>query len=107
MCSVMTVCNPGDRVVVFSPFYENYGADPILCRAEPTYVELHAPEFSFDQAELEAACAQPGTKALIMCNPSNPTGHVFTRSELDAIARVADKYDLWVITDEEIGRAHV
>ena len=100
MCSVMTVCNPGDRVVVFSPFYENYGADAILRGAEPTYVELHAPEFSFDEAELEAACARPGTKALILCNPSNPTGHVFTRSELDAIARVADKYDLWVITDE-------
>ena len=100
MCSVMTVCNPGDRVVVFSPFYENYGADAILCGAEPTYVELHAPEFTFDEDELEAACARPGTKALILCNPSNPTGHVFTREELDAIARMADKYDLWVITDE-------
>ena len=100
MCSVMTVCNPGDRVVIFSPFYENYGADAILCGAEPTYVELHAPEFSFDEAELEAACAKPGTKALILCNPSNPTGHVFTRAELDFIAKMADKYDLWVITDE-------
>ena len=100
MCSVMTVCNPGDRVVIFSPFYENYGADAILCGAEPTYVELRAPEFSFDEAELEAACAKPGTKALILCNPSNPTGHVFTRAELEFIAKVADKYDLWVITDE-------
>ncbi len=100
MCSVMTVCNPGDRVVIFSPFYENYGADGILCGAEPTYVELHAPEFSFDEAELEAACAKPGTKALILCNPSNPTGHVFTRAELDFIAKMADRYDLWVITDE-------
>ena len=100
MCSVMTVCDPGDRVVIFSPFYENYGADAILCGAEPTYVELHAPEFSFDEAELEAACAKPGTKALILCNPSNPTGHVFTRAELDFIAKMADKYDLWVITDE-------
>ena len=100
MCSVMTVCNPGDRVVVFSPFYENYGADAILCDAEPTYVELRAPEFTFDEAELEAACARPNTKALILCNPSNPTGHVFTRAELDVIARLADKYDLWVITDE-------
>ena len=100
MCSVMTVCNPGDRVVIFSPFYENYGADAILCGAETTYVELHAPEFSFDEAELEAACAKPGTKALILCNPSNPTGHVFTRAELDFIAKMADKYDLWVITDE-------
>lgn len=100
MCSVMTVCNPGDRVVIFSPFYENYGADAILCGAEPTYVELHAPEFSFDEAELEAACAKPGTKALILCNPSNPTGHVFTCAELDFIAKMADRYDLWVITDE-------
>ena len=100
MCSVMTVSNPGDRVVVFSPFYENYGADAILCGAEPTYVELHAPEFTFDDAELEAACARPGTKALILCNPSNPTGHVFSRSELESIARMAEKYDLWVITDE-------
>lgn len=100
MCSVMTVANPGDRVVVFSPFYENYGADAILCGAAPTYVELHAPEFTFDDAELEAACARPGTKALILCNPSNPTGHVFSRSELESIARMAEKYDLWVITDE-------
>ena len=100
MCSVMTVTNPGDRVVIFSPFYENYGADTILCGAEPTYVELHAPAFTFDEAELEAACAQPGTKALILCNPSNPCGHVFSRSELEFIAKMAEKYDLWVITDE-------
>ena len=100
MCSVMTVTNPGDRIVVFSPFYENYGADAILCGAEPTYVELRAPEFTFDEAELEAACALPGTKALILCNPSNPTGHVFTRPELEFIARMAEKHDLWVITDE-------
>lgn len=100
MCSVMTVTNPGDRVVIFTPFYENYGADTILCGAEPTYVELHAPAFTFDEAELERACARPGTKALILCNPSNPCGHVFTRSELEFIAKLAQKYDLWVITDE-------
>ena len=100
MCSVMTVTNPGDRVVIFSPFYENYGADTVLCGAEPTYVELHAPAFTFDEAELEAACAQPGTKALILCNPSNPCGHVFSRAELEFIAKMAEKYDLWVITDE-------
>lgn len=100
MCAVMTVCDPGDRVVVFSPFYENYGADSILCDAEPTYVELHAPDFTFDDAELAAACAQPGTKALILCNPSNPSGHVFSREELEAIAREAAKNDLYVITDE-------
>lgn len=100
MCSVMTAVNPGDRVVIFTPFYENYGADTILCGAEPTYVELHAPTFTFDEAELERACARPGTKALILCNPSNPCGHVFTRSELEFIAKLAQKYDLWVITDE-------
>ncbi len=100
MCSVMTVTNPGDRVVIFSPFYENYGADTILCGAEPTYVELHAPAFTFDEAVLEAACALPGTKALILCNPSNPCGHVFSRAELEFIAKMAEKYDLWVITDE-------
>lgn len=100
MCSVMTVTNPGDRIVIFSPFYENYGADTILCGADPTYVELRAPDFTFDEAELEAACAQPGTKALILCNPSNPCGHVFTRPELEFIAKMAEKYDLWVITDE-------
>lgn len=100
MCSVMTATNPGDRVVIFTPFYENYGADTILCGAEPTYVELHAPTFTFDEAELERACARPRTKALILCNPSNPCGHVFTRSELEFIAKLAQKYDLWVITDE-------
>lgn len=100
MCSVMTATNPGDRAVIFTPFYENYGADTILCGAEPTYVELHAPTFTFDEAELERACARPGTKALILCNPSNPCGHVFTRSELEFIAKLAQKYDLWVITDE-------
>lgn len=100
MCSVMTATNPGDRVVIFTPFYENYGADTILCGAEPTYVGLHAPTFTFDEAELERACARPGTKALILCNPSNPCGHVFTRSELEFIAKLAQKYDLWVIADE-------
>lgn len=100
MCSVMTVCDPGDHVVVFSPFYENYGADAILSDAVPTYVELHAPDFTFDEAELAAACAQPHTKALILCNPSNPSGHVFSREELMAIAHEAQKNDLYVITDE-------
>lgn len=100
MCAVMTVCNPGDRVVVFSPFYENYSADAILCGAQPSYVELHAPDFTFEDSELEAACAQPHTKALILCNPSNPSGHVFSPEELARIADLADRYDLYVITDE-------
>jgi aminotransferase len=100
MCSVMTVANPGDNVVIFSPFYENYGADAILCGANPLYVELHAPDFTFDEAELERACARPGTKALILCNPSNPCGHVFSRAELEVIARIVERHDLYVITDE-------
>lgn len=100
MCAVMCVCDPGDEVVVFSPFYENYGADAILCDATPVYVELHAPDFTFDDAELEAACARKAVKALILCNPSNPCGRVFSQEELARIAELADKYDLYVITDE-------
>jgi aminotransferase len=100
MCAVRTVCDPGDKVVVFSPFYENYGADAILCQAEPVFVPLVPPTFAFDEAALEAACAGPDVKALILCNPSNPCGKVFTRDELLVIARIAEKHDLWVITDE-------
>ena len=100
MCAVHTVCDPGDKVVVFSPFYENYGADAILCHAEPIYVPLVPPAFTFDEAALEAAMAQKGVKALILCNPSNPCGRVFKRPELETIARLAEKYDVWVITDE-------
>jgi len=99
MVSMMTVCNPGDKVVVFSPFYENYAADAILSGAEPIYVSLKPPEFGFDVDELEAAFKQ-GPKALILCNPSNPTGKVFTLEELKIIAEFAEKYDVFVITDE-------
>lgn len=99
MCAMMTVCNSGDKVVIFSPFYENYGADAILSGAEPVYVPLHPPLFSFDPDELEAAFRQR-PKALILCNPSNPCGKVFTREELLTIASLAEKYDTYVITDE-------
>ena len=99
MAAMMTVTNPGDKVAVFSPFYENYGADAILSGAEPIYVPLHPPEFSFNPDELETAFRQ-GTKALILCNPSNPCGKVFTREELTLIADLAEKYDAYVITDE-------
>jgi aminotransferase len=99
MCAMMTVCNPGDKVVVFSPFYENYGADAILSGAEPIYVPLRPPEFSFRHDELEAAFAQK-PKALILCNPGNPTGKVFTRGELELIAQLAERYDAFIITDE-------
>lgn len=100
MAAMMTVCNPGDKVVVFSPFYENYGADTILCNAEPIYVPLNPPSFDFDADILEDAMKQPGVKALILCNPSNPCGKVFTRDELQIIADLAIKYDIYVITDE-------
>ncbi len=99
MTAMMTVCNPGDKVVVFSPFYENYGADAILSGAEPIYVPLVPPTFDFDPKALEAAFAQ-GAKAIIVCNPSNPCGKVFTKEELTYILELAEKYDTFVITDE-------
>lgn len=100
MAAMMSVCNPGDKVVIFSPFYENYGADTILSGAQPIYVPLKHPAFVFDEEELEAAVKQEGVKALILCNPSNPCGKVFTRQELTIIADLAKKYDIYVITDE-------
>ncbi|MDD1761766.1 MAG: aminotransferase class I/II-fold pyridoxal phosphate-dependent enzyme [Methanothrix sp.] len=99
MTAMMTVCNPGDKVIVFSPFYENYGADAILSGALPIYVPLSPPDFSFDVEELTRAFQQR-PKALILCNPSNPTGKVFTENELKLIADLADRYDTFVITDE-------
>jgi aminotransferase len=99
MAAMLTVTNPGDKVIVFSPFYENYGADAILAGAEPIYVPLVPPEFHFDADALEAAFRQ-NPQALILCNPSNPCGRVFTRPELETIAALAAKYDTYVITDE-------
>lgn len=99
MAAMMTVANPGDKVIVFSPFYENYGADTILSGAEPIYVPLHPPAFHFDPEELENAFRRR-PKALILCNPSNPCGKVFTKAELEIIATQAVKYDAYVITDE-------
>jgi len=99
MVAMMTVCNPGDKIIVFSPFYENYTADAILSGAEPIFVSLRPPSFNFDPDELEAAFKQK-PKALILCNPSNPTGKVFTYEELKIIAGFAEKYDTFVITDE-------
>lgn len=99
MAAMMSVTNPGDKVIIFSPFYENYGADTILSGAEPIYVPLNPPEFSFDADVLEAAFKQK-PKALILCNPSNPCGKVFTYDELKIIADLAEKYDAFVITDE-------
>jgi len=99
MVAMMTACNPGDKVIVFSPFYENYVADTILSGAEPIYVALRPPDFAFDPDELCRAFEQK-PKALVLCNPSNPSGKVFTREELLFIAKLAVEHDTFVITDE-------
>ena len=99
MAAMMTICNPGDKVMIFSPFYENYGADAILSGAEPIYIPLVPPTYEFDISLIEKGFAE-GAKALILCNPSNPCGKVFRRDELEAIAALAIKYDAFVVTDE-------
>lgn len=99
MASLLSVINKDDKVIIFSPFYENYTADTILSGAEPIYVPLNPPEFSFDKKTLEDAFKQ-NPKAIVICNPSNPTGKVFTYEELEYISSLAIKYDTWVITDE-------
>jgi L-glutamine---4-(methylsulfanyl)-2-oxobutanoate aminotransferase len=99
MCAMMTICNPGDKVMVFSPFYENYGADAVLSGAEPIYIPLVPPTFDFDIDLIEKGFKE-GAKAIIICNPSNPCGKVFTKEELLAIGELAIKYDAFVVTDE-------
>ncbi len=99
MAAMMAVTNPGDKVIIFSPFYENYAADAILTGAQPLHVSLRPPDFTFDPAELRRAF-EKRPKALILCNPGNPTGKVFTRGELMIIARLAEEFDAFVITDE-------
>lgn len=99
MVAMMTVCDPGDRVGLFSPFYENYNADAILTGAVPVHVRLHPPHYRFDPEELRQAFAG-GLKAFILCNPSNPCGRVFTREELLQIAALAEEFDVWILTDE-------
>ena len=99
MCAMMTICNPGDKVMVFSPFYENYGADAILSGAEPIYIPLVPPDYDFDLSLIEQGF-QAGAKAIIICNPSNPCGKVFTKEELTAIGALCLKYDAFAVTDE-------
>ena len=99
MAAMMVICNPGDKVLVFSPFYENYAADAILSGAEPVYIPLVPPEYNFDIKLIEDGFKN-GAKAIIVCNPSNPCGKVFTKDELTAIGELAIKYDAFVITDE-------
>jgi aminotransferase len=99
MVAMMTACDPGDKVIVFSPFYENYAADAILSGAIPVHITLHAPNFEFDRGELRQAFEQ-GAKAIVICNPSNPCGKVFTREELLYIAGLAEEFDAFVLMDE-------
>ena len=99
MCAMMTICNPGDKVMVFSPFYENDGADAILSGAEPIYIPLVPPEYDFDLSLVEQGF-RDGARAIIVCNPSNPCGKVFTEEELLAIGKLAVQYDAFVVTDE-------
>ncbi|MBR1456740.1 MAG: pyridoxal phosphate-dependent aminotransferase [Oscillospiraceae bacterium] len=99
MAVMMSVCNPGDKVLVFSPFYENYGADAILSGAQPLYIPLVPPDYGFDLGLIEQGF-RDGAKAIIICNPSNPCGKVFSREELTAIGALAERYDAYIITDE-------
>jgi aspartate/methionine/tyrosine aminotransferase len=99
VASLLGVLNPGDEVVLFEPFYENYGPDTQLCGAEPRYVRLHAPDWHFDPVELRQAFT-PRTKAIIVNTPNNPTGKVFGRQELEEIAALCREFDALAITDE-------
>ncbi len=99
VCAMLAVINPGDKVAVFSPFYENYGADAIIAGAEAVFVPLLPPDYAVDWQALEAAFAG-GVKALVVCNPQNPCGKVFTREELMKIGTLAKAHDAWIITDE-------
>lgn len=99
MSAMMALCDPGDKVLVFSPFYENYGADAILSGAEPIYIPLVPPDYRFDPALIEEGF-RAGAKAIVICNPSNPCGKVFTREELELIGELATRYDAYVVTDE-------
>ena len=97
--SMMAIINPGDEVVIFEPFYENYGPDAILSGATPRFVRLHPPDWSFDREELANAFG-PNTKAIIVNTPNNPTGKVFTREELEFIRDLCVRWNTFAITDE-------
>ena len=99
MSAMMAIINPGDEIVVFEPFYENYGPDAILSGASPRFVRLRPPEWSFDEKELSAAFG-PRTKAIILNTPNNPTGKVFTRAELEFIRDLCVRWNAYCITDE-------
>ncbi|HZS71815.1 MAG TPA: aminotransferase class I/II-fold pyridoxal phosphate-dependent enzyme [Candidatus Acidoferrum sp.] len=99
MSSMMAIINPGDEIVVFEPFYENYGPDAILSGATPRFVKLRPPDWTYDERELAAAFG-PRTKAIILNTPNNPTGKVFTRDELEFIRDLCVQWNAYCITDE-------
>jgi aminotransferase len=99
IASLKAIINPGDEIVVFEPFYENYGPDSILSGALPRYVTLYPPRWSYSYEELEGAFNEK-TKAIILNTPNNPTGKVFSRKELEGIASLCIKWDAYAITDE-------
>src|SRR5262249_31093122 len=99
VATMLAVINPGDEVVIFEPFYENYGPDVILAGATARYVALREPDFAIDRAELEAAFG-PRTKAVVINTPHNPSGKVFSRAELELIAELCRRHDALAITDE-------
>ena len=96
---MLALLDPGDEVVVFEPFYENYGPDAILSGAVPKYVTLHEPDWSIDFDELRAAFG-PRTRAVVLNSPHNPTGKVFSRAELEHIAALCQEFDCYVFTDD-------
>src|SRR5580658_2393669 len=99
IAALLAVTNPGDEVVIFEPYYENYHPDALLCGAERKLVTLHAPDWRFDPNELRRAFS-PRTKAIIINTPNNPTGKVFSREELTYIASLCQEFDTLAITDE-------
>jgi aspartate/methionine/tyrosine aminotransferase len=99
IAAMMATVDPGEEVVVFEPFYENYAPDAVLSGATPRYVPLRAPEWTFDREELRAAFNER-TKAVILCNPNNPTGKVFTREEMEFVASLCREFDALCFTDE-------
>jgi len=99
IASLLAITNPGDEVIIFEPFYENFGPDTLLCSAERKFVRLHPPDWRFDPEELRRAFS-PRTKAIIINSPGNPTGHVLGREELEIIAQLCQEFDAIAITDE-------
>ncbi|MEZ5065069.1 MAG: aminotransferase class I/II-fold pyridoxal phosphate-dependent enzyme [bacterium] len=99
LSTLLALVDPGDEVIVFEPFYENYGPDAILCGATPRFVKLHEPDWTLDERELAAAFG-PRTRAIILNTPNNPTGKVFSREELETIADLCVRHDVIAITDE-------